>query len=284
MVDLKPSTPAPIKSGAGYLPIGVGLRSQHFAEVIEHPPALDWFELLADNHINSGGKPLYEAQSIAEKFPISLHSVGLSIGSSDPLNKAYMAELKKIADLTNPWIMSDHLCWTSVHGQHAHDLLPLPYTEETVKYASQRIRQIQDYFERPMAIENVSTYLNFKDSTMTEGEFVAAVANEADCYILFDINNVYVSHINNGTDVDDYFKKIPAERIVEIHLAGFEDCGEYLIDAHNNPVHPKVWEMYAQFIQANHYIPTLIEWDNDIPSFEILFNEAKYARSLCQAQ
>ncbi len=266
--------------GADVLPIGLGFRSQHFKEVLQKDPNIDWFEILADNHTCGGGASLYEAQMIAERYPITQHSVGLSIGSTDPLDREYMRKLKELAKLVNPWLMSDHLCWTSVHGQHAHDLLPLPYTEETVKHAASRIREIQDYFECPFAIENVSTYLNFEHSTMTEGEFVANVAIESDCKILFDINNIYVAHYNNGTDIEDYFNKIPVDRIAEIHLAGFEDCDEYLIDAHNNKVHPKVWDLYARFIRENHHIPTLIEWDNDLPDFMTLYKEADYARNI----
>ncbi len=260
--------------------IGIGMRSNHFRQIVEEQPPLAWMELLADNHLQENTRSFKEAEAIAELYPVSLHSVGLSIGSADPLNADYLKALKTLARATNPWLMSDHLCWCAVHGLQSHDLLPLPYTEETAQYVAQRIRLVQDYLEVPFAIENVSTYLNFKDSTLREGEFVSMVAQEADCKILFDINNIYVAYRNNGTDFDQYLRDIDASRVAEIHLAGFEDCGDYVIDAHNNPVHPQVWSLYGQFIQQAGSIPTLIEWDNDIPPLSVILDEADHAREI----
>jgi len=258
---------------------GVGLRSQHLHEIMQTLPPVGWFELLTDNHLVQGGRAKAEAFAIRDHYPVSLHCVNMSLGSTDPLNWDYFKQVKHFADDINPWVISDHLCWTSVHGQYSHELLPLPYNEDTVKHVSERIAQVQDFFGRRIAIENVSTYLNFKQATLSESGFLAAVAEEADCDILFDVNNIYVSHKNTGEDIDTYLKNMPWHRVVEMHLAGFEareiEGQQVLLDTHSKPVYEGVWEIYDQVLKLSGCIPTLIEWDNQIPEWDTLFSEMK---------
>ncbi len=256
---------------------GVGLRSQHLDDIMHTRPDVGWFELLTDNHLVAGGRAKAEVYAIREHYPLSLHCVNMSLGSTDPLNWDYFKQVKNLADDIDPWVISDHLCWTSVHGQYSHELLPLPYNEETVKHVAKRIQQVQDFLQQKIAIENVSTYLNFKNATLSESEFLSAVVEEADCNILFDVNNIYVSHKNTGEDINAYIENTPWNRVVEMHLAGFEtreiNGEEFLLDTHSRPVYDEVWRIYDQVLNQGGIIPTLIEWDSDIPEWPVLYAE-----------
>lgn len=259
---------------------GVGFRAPHAAEILQTRPDLDFFELLTDNHLCDGGYARQQAHLIREHYPVSLHCVGMSLGGADPLDFAYLEKIKALAKELEPMHISDHLCWTSYQSHHAHDLLPLPYTEEAVHHVSRRIRDIQDYLETTLVVENVSSYLEFAASDLDEWEFLAAVAEESGSQILLDLNNIHVSHYNNGTDAGEYIENIPLDRVAEIHLAGFEHKGEYLLDAHNNRVSEPVWQLYRQITKKTASIPTLIEWDNDLPPFATLLGEAGKARDI----
>lgn len=259
---------------------GVGLRAPHVNEILVTQPQLDWFELLADNHISEGGWARRQALEIAARYPVTMHCVGMSIGSSDPINFAYLKKIKTLAAEVKAKLISDHLCWTSLHSHYSHDLLPLPYTEEALNYLTQRILSIQDYLGERIAIENVSAYLTYKHSSIKEVEFINQLAKNADCLILFDVNNVYVNQKNNAQNSYEHVDNIDLNRIAEIHLAGFEDKGHYYLDAHNNLVSKGVWELYERLMQRKNDIPTLIEWDHDIPSFEILYGEAMKAKRI----
>ena len=262
------------------LGVGLGLRAPHVAQILKQRPELDWFELLADNHIVSGGWARQQAIEIAQLYPLTMHCVGMSIGSTDPINFDYLARVKSLATTIKPKMISDHLCWTSWHSQHSHDLLPLPYTEEALAHVVNRITQIQDFLKTHIAIENVSSYLTFKHSTIDEVEFVNAVAKQADCNILFDINNLYVNHVNNDQDMHAYINAIDISRVVELHMAGFDEKENYVLDAHNSKVHKNVWKLYEIFLQRKNDIPTLIEWDHEIPTFDVLYAETIKARAI----
>ena len=262
------------------LGVGVGLRTPHVAHILKEKPSLDWFELLADNHMVTGGWARQQAIEVADIYPVTMHCVGMSIGSVDPIDFGYLEKVKSLAVDVRPKMVSDHLCWTSWQSQYAHDLLPLPYTEEALDHVVNRIDQIQDFLGMRIAIENVSSYLTFQHSCMDEVEFINAVADQADCYILFDINNLYVNFINNGQDRYKYLDAIDVSRIVELHLAGFEQKENYYLDAHNNKVHEDVWGLYGYFLQRKFDVPTLIEWDHDIPVFDVLHSEAMRAKEI----
>lgn len=259
---------------------GVGLRSPHVAEILDTRPELDFFELLTDNHLCDGGYARQQAYLVREHYPVTLHCVGMSLGGTDPLDFAYLDRIKTLARELEPMHISDHLCWTSHRSHHAHDLLPLPYTEEAVRHVSRRIRDIQDYLEAPLVVENVSSYLEFAALSLREWEFLTAVTEESGSQILLDLNNIHVSHCNNGTDAGEYLDNIPLERVAEIHLAGFEPRDGYLLDAHNNEVSEPVWALYRQVAEKTASIPTLIEWDNDLPPFATLLDEAGKARAI----
>ena len=262
--------------------IGVGLRSPHVKEILTKKPDIDFFELLTDNHLAEGGYARQQAHLIREYYPVSLHCVGMSLGGCDPLDFSYLNKIKKLASELKPIFISDHLCWTSFDKQHAHDLLPLPYTNEAINHVSNRIIQIQEILETTLVIENVSSYLTYSCSEMDEWDFLTNVAKQAQCKILLDINNIYVSQFNNDLDANKYLNQIPLDLIAEIHLAGYEDKGKYLLDSHNNKVSLPVWELYKILIERDHSIPTLIEWDNNIPPLSILLSEADKARNLKQ--
>ena len=262
--------------------IGVGFRSPHIKDIISTKPELDFFELLTDNHLAEGGYAREQAFAIREYFPVTMHCVGMSLGGTDEIDFNYLSKVKQLAKQLQPELISDHLCWTSFDKQHAHDLLPLPYTDEVVEHVSNRIRIIQDFLETTLVVENVSSYLSYSFSEMQEWEFLSSVAEYADCQILLDINNIYVSQENNRIDAFEYIRNIPIDRIAEIHLAGFENKKDYLLDAHNNPVSLPVWKLYQFFLKQTHQVPTLVEWDNDLPEFNILLQEAEKARAYQQ--
>ncbi len=276
------------RSNFAPLGFGVGLRRPHYARVVEeHPPdktpPVDWFEVISENFMVEGGRPLEVLEGVRVQYPVVMHGVSLSIGSSDPLNRAYLGALRTLARRFEPAWISDHLCWTGVGGRNLHDLLPLPYTEEIVRHVAGRIREVQDVLGRTMLIENVSSYMAFRASRLTEWEFLSAVAEEADCAILLDLNNIFVSAFNHRFDALRYIDAVPAGRVVQFHLAGHSDHGSYLLDTHDHPIRPEVWALYEHAVRRFGRVPTLIEWDDNIPEFEVLAAAADDARRRCES-
>ena len=263
-----------------YLGHGVGLRTQHFPRVWEGTARVDWFEAVSENFMIRGGRPLAVLEKAREIAPLVLHGVSLSLGSTDPLNDAYLHDLQTLIHRFEPAWVSDHLCWGSVGGHYAHDLLPLPYTEEALTHVVERVRAVQDRLGRQILLENVSSYLTFSHSTMPEWTFLAEVAERADCGILLDVNNVYVSATNHGFNPAEYLTALPAERIGQIHLAGHSDQGTHLLDTHAGPVSAPVWDLYRLALRRYGRVSTLIEWDERIPEFEELCAEAERARAV----
>jgi uncharacterized protein len=255
--------------GLPRLGYGVGLRSQHFSYLLEHEARVDWFEIISENFIDSGGRPRYVLDRLAERYPIVMHGVSLSIGSIDPLNFDYLQRLKKLADDIHPAWVSDHLCWTGVAGINSHDLLPLPLTEESFRHVAARVKTVQEFLERPLILENPSSYVTFTHSTMTEDEFLSELCDETGCGLLLDVNNVYVSSVNHEFDPLAYLERLPANRIVQFHLAGHTNCGSYLLDTHDGPVIDPVWELYRQAAARSSHAATLLEWDARIPDFPV---------------
>lgn len=268
-----------------FLGYGLGLRKEHYKTILEERPKVDWFEVLSENYLVPGGKPLYHLDRVREHYPVVMHGVSLSIGSSGPLNRDYLRDLKALAERIEPRWISDHLCWTGVHGVNAHDLLPLPYTEEALKHVAARIVEVQDILGRRILIENVSSYLTYTQSAMTEWEFLRAVAEQSDCLLLLDINNIYVSARNHQFDPLDYLDGIPVERAQQFHLAGhsYSKNGEIIIDTHDNPVIDEVWELYIQAVRRFGEVSTMIERDDNIPPLDELLLEMGKARVLAEA-
>jgi uncharacterized protein len=259
---------------------GVGLRRDHFDRVTSGPTRVDWFEIISENFMVRGGRPLDVLTKVRRDYPVVMHGVSLSIGSTDPLDLDYLDELKELAARVEPAWVSDHLCWTGVGGHNAHDLLPLPYTEEALRHVVRRVSQVQEHLGRRIAIENVSSYLTYSASAMSEWEFLAAVAEGADCGILFDVNNIHVSAVNHGFDAGAYVDGIPRERVWQFHLAGHSDQGTHLLDTHDHPVADPVWDLYRRAVRRFGAVPTLIEWDGNIPSWDRLEQESLTARRI----
>jgi uncharacterized protein (UPF0276 family) len=263
---------------------GVGLRVPHHAYVLENRPKISWFEALSENYMGieggSGGRPLRFLQQIRQHYPVVLHGVSLSIGSIDPLNEKYLQQLKELVRRVEPAWVSDHLCWTGVDGMNLHDLLPLPYTEEAVRHVAERIARVQDVLGTRILIENLSSYLTFVHSEMTEWEFLREVVLRADCGILLDVNNIYVSSVNHGFDPVTYLDAMPAERIGQIHLAGHSKMGDYLLDTHDHPVCEEVWSLYRRSVEIFGPVSAMIEWDDQIPDFPVLEREMDRARQI----
>ncbi len=265
--------------------VGIGLRAEHYQFVKQEQPSTPWFEVLIDNYLGHGGQIQQHLQDFSEHYPLTFHGVGMSLGSCDPLNKTYLGLLKQAINTYQPALVSDHLCWTGFQNEYLHDLLPMPYTDEAARHVAQRIKQVQDYLNIQILIENVSSYMQYRISDMSEAEFLVYVCELADCHLLLDINNIYVSAFNHGFDAVEYLDLMPAKRIKEIHLAGFEDQGGYLLDTHGEKIHPPVWELYREAIKRFGVQPTLIEWDNNLPKFYVLQQEAhKAERILNDAQ
>ncbi len=262
------------------LGFGLGLRTVHYETILATRPHVDWFEALSENYMVPGGKPLYYLDRIRADYPVVMHGVSMSIGSADPLDLDYLKELKALADRVEPVWMSDHLCWTGIVRRNMHDLLPLPYTREAVEHVAGRISQVQEYLGRRILIENVSSYVNFEQSEMTEWEFLREISERADCLLLFDVNNVYVSGFNHGFDPHEYIDALPRERIQQIHVAGHSNCGTHIIDTHDAPVIDEVWKLYSYAIEAFGPIATMIERDDHIPELEVLVAELEQARAL----
>ncbi|CAM3447143.1 Protein of uncharacterised function (DUF692) [Legionella oakridgensis] len=266
-----------------FLGFGLGLRPDYYEEILTQKPKLDWFEILTENYLVPGGKPLYYLDQIRAHYPIVMHGVSLSLGSSDPLDRDYLQQLKNLASRVEPVWISDHLCWTGVNGVNAHDLLPIPYTHQAVNHIVSRIHQVQEFLGRPILIENVSSYLTYKQSEMTEWEFILEIVKKADCYILLDVNNVYVSSINHQFNPMDYIFSMPAERVAQIHLAGHSNQGHYIIDTHDAPVIQPVWDLYAATLQRLGPVSTMIERDDNMPPLIDLLAEIKHAQEIAES-
>lgn len=261
-----------------FLGFGVGLRRPHYALVCETRPRVDWFEIVSENFMLPGGNPPRVLEAVRRDYPIAMHGVSMSLGSTDPLNRDYLRDLAALARRFEPAWISDHLCWTGIGGRNLHDLLPLPYTEEIVAHAAERIRDAQDILGRRILIENVSTYMTFTQSTMPEWEFLSAAADEADCGILLDINNIFVNAFNHGFDPRLYIDSVPVERVMQLHLAGHQDHGRYLLDTHDHPVRAEVWNLYERAARRFPAASPSIEWDDNIPEFAVLEAAAAEAR------
>ena len=261
------------------LGLGVGLRTVHYPHILEKKPEVDFFEILSENYMNTGGRPSWVLDQVAERYPIVMHGVSMSIGSVDPLNFDHLTKLKKLAARTRALWVSDHLCWTGVSGRNTHDLLPMPLSEEALRHVIARVKTVSDFLERPLILENASTYAEFASSSMTEWDFFARLMDEADCGMLLDVNNVYVSSYNHGFDPIAYLDAVPTERVVQYHLAGHTNKGTHIIDTHNDYVIDEVWKLYAHSVKRTGNISTLLEWDADIPAFEVVHAEALKARA-----
>lgn len=272
--------PTTLAGRPGPIPVqaGIGLRAPHYREMLERRPSIGWLEVHSENYFGDGGVPLYYLEQLRAHYPLSLHGVGLSLGSTDPLNTAHLDSLKALIARFEPGLVSEHLSWSSVGGRYLNDLLPLPYTEEALSHVSQRIARAQDYLGRQLLAENVSSYLQYEESQLPEWEFLGEVAVRSGCGILLDVNNVFVSAANHGFDAHAYLRAMPADAIGEIHLAGFSinrfDDGEILIDTHGARVAREVWALYSEAMGLYGPIPTLIEWDTDVPPLSVLLDEA----------
>lgn len=263
-----------------YLGFGLGLRTEHYQDVVDGLPKVDWFEVITENYIIPGGRPLDFLYRIHEHYPMVMHGVSMSIGSTDDLDWKYLKLVKKLSDrLDVPWF-SDHLCWTGMNGKNMHDLLPLPYTDEAIKHVASRIRQVMEFIERPMIIENLSSYVTYKSSQMNEWEFYNAVVEEADCGMLLDINNIYVSSFNHEFDPLEYLNSVPVERVYQFHLAGHSHYGEIIIDTHDHPVIEEVWDLYAHAVKRFGHVSTMIERDDNIPPLADVLEELDHARRI----
>ena len=265
-----------------YLGFGLGLRPQHYAEILDGEPEIDWFEILSENYSVRGGQPLRMLDRIRERYPVVMHGVSLSIASTAPLDMDYLGQLKALADRVNPRWISDHLCWTGVHGVNLHDLLPVPHTEEALDHVCDRIARVQDYLGRRIAIENVSSYIEYACSEMSEWEFVAEMARRADCWLLLDVNNVFVSGENHAFDGSRFIDAIPVERVVQFHLAGHSEGNGHLIDTHDQPVCDAVFELYGEALRRFGPVSTMIERDDNIPPLADLLAELDRARAIAR--
>jgi uncharacterized protein len=265
------------------LGIGVGLRTVHFGVILGEKPKIDWFEVLSENFMETGGRPMWVLDQVAERYPVALHGVSMGIGNTDPLNMRHLTQLKALADRTKAHWVSDHLCWTGILGRNTHDLLPMPLTEAALAHTTTRVKEVSEILERPLVLENPSTYVEFKDSSMPEWEFLARLSEDADCGLLLDVNNVYVSSYNHGFDPNAYVDAIPADRVVQYHLAGHTNKGTHIIDTHNDHAIPAVWSLYERAVKRTGLVATLYEWDEDIPEFEVLHAEAMKAKAFRDA-
>jgi uncharacterized protein (UPF0276 family) len=259
---------------------GIGLRAEHYAEVLETNPPVDWFEVISDNFMVPGGNPRRVLRAVRERWPVVLHGVSLSLGSADPLDARYLDALAALAREIEPAIVSDHLCWSSHGGAYAHDLLPLPFTEEALVHVAERVLRVQDHLQRQILVENVSSYVAFTQSTMTEWQFLAALAARTDCGLLLDANNVFVSAHNHGFDARAFIDAIPVGRVGQFHLAGHSRLGELLLDTHDQPVRDEVWELYRHAVTRFGAVPTLIEWDDKLPPLGRVVEESLRAKAV----
>lgn len=286
MSKRKPELPR-LGADAAEMAIGVGLRAAHYEHILAQRPSVAWFEVLSDNYLHTRGRPLAYVDRIAERYPVVLHGVGLSIGSVDPLDRGYLGELRTLRDRVRACWVSDHIAWTGVSGRHGHDLYPLPFTEECLRHVARRVCQVQDYLEAPLVLENPSTYLEFAGSTLSEPEFIAALLEETGAGLLLDVNNVYVNATNHGFDASAYLRRLPLDRVVQLHVAGHgegaaSDAGgrevTQLIDTHAAPVAPAVWALFEEAVRLGARAPVLLEWDAELPPFQVVHGEALLAR------
>ena len=273
-------TPVANHWGLPNLGYGVGLRTVHFSHVLQEHPPVDWFEIISENFLNTGGRVMHVLDQVAERYPIAMHGVSMSIGSTDPLDVPYLKKLKELSERINARWVSDHICWTGVAHRNMHDLLPVPYNQEVVDHMVARIKQAQDIMERPLMFENPSTYVEFTISDMTEWDFIREVCDQSGCGLLLDANNIYVSCFNHGWDADEYLAGIPHDRVTQYHLAGHTNRGTHIIDTHDNYVIDEVWQIYRKCIQRSGGRATLLEWDDNIPEFDIVHAESLKARDL----
>lgn len=264
-------------AGLGF---GLGLRTDHYDAILDARPQVDWFEALSENYLVPGGKPLYYLDRIRNDYPVVLHGVSLSIGSTDALDHDYLQALKQLAQRVEPAWISDHLCWTGVAGKNLHDLLPIPYTGQALEHVASRVREVQDFLGRQILLENVSSYVTFRSSEMSEWEFLSEIARRADCHILLDVNNIYVSAFNHGFDALDFLNGIPVDRVRQFHLAGHSHCGTHIIDTHDAAIVDPVWELYAAAVRRFGNVATMIERDDHIPPLPDLVNELDLARAI----
>jgi uncharacterized protein (UPF0276 family) len=265
------------------LGFGLGLRPVYYKDLLEIRPNVDWLEIITENYLVPGGRPVAMLERIRADYPIVMHGVSMSLASTDPLDFDYLKALKKLADRIEPRWISDHLCWTGVHGVNMHDLLPVPYTFEALQHVVDRISRVQDFLGRRIAIENASTYVTFHESEMDEWTFVREMAERADCWLLVDVNNIYVSAFNHGFDERQFVDSIPAERVVQLHLAGHSDAATHKIDTHDQPICADVWKLYEQVCRQFGEVSTMIERDDNFPPFHELVAELERARSVYAA-
>ena len=259
---------------------GVGLRREHHEVVLEERPSVPWFEVISENFMVEGGRPLHVLERVRRDYPVAMHGVSMSIGSRDPVDPVHLVGLKRLVERFEPAIVSDHLCWTGLGGHNSHDLLPLPFTEEAVETAAAKIRQVQDTLGRQILVENISTYLEFDGSTMAEHEFITAVAERADCGILLDVNNVYVNARNHAIDPIAFLEGVPRDRVKQFHLAGHEDHGDYVLDTHDHPIPADVWRLYERAVERFGPVSTLIERDANVPALPVLMEEMRAAQAI----
>jgi len=263
-----------------YLGFGLGLRTDHYEAILDQRPSVDWFEVLTENYLVPGGKPLYYLDRIREHYPLVMHGVSLSIGGTDPLNRDYLGQVRALAARIEPRWVSDHLCWTGTDGVNLHDLMPMPYTEEAIGHVVERVAQVQDFLGRRILLENVSSYVSYCQSAMSEWEFLTEIATRADCLILLDVNNIYVSGFNHGFDPQTYLEHIPVDRVWQFHLAGHTNNERYIVDTHDHPVIEPVWALYAQAVRRFGFVSTMIERDDNIPELAELLAELDHARKI----
>lgn len=273
----KPASHTPRPQPLGF---GLGLRPQHYSDILEGEPDVDWFEVISENYMVPGGQPLRMLDAIAERYPVVMHGVSLSIASTAPFNEDYLDALVTLAQRIKPKWISDHLCWTGVHGINLHDLLPFPYTREALDHVIARIAHVQERLGRPLCLENVSTYVSFNESEMTEWDFISEMTRRTGCWLLFDVNNVFVSATNHGYDPMRFLDGIPADRVIQFHLAGHSDLGTHVIDTHDAPVRSEVWDLYAAALNRFGPVSTMIERDDNIPPLAELVGELNTARAL----
>ena len=261
---------------------GLGLRTQHYNDFLAEPQSVEWLEVISDNYMVDGGKPLAILDRIRADYPIAMHGVSMSIGAIDGLDKNYLSKLKTLEQRIDPMWVSDHLCWTGAHGRNIHDLLPLPFTREALLVIKRNVEQAQEVLQRPLVLENVSSYLEFKSSEMTEWEFLTEICQATGCQLLLDINNIYVSAFNHGFRPAQFIEGVPKKSVVQFHLAGHENNGDHLVDTHDHPVCQDVWDLYKQALEHFQFIPTMIERDDNIPPLDELLSEVDMARMIAE--
>lgn len=266
-----------------FLGFGLGLRAPHFKTILETKPSVDWFEIISEDYMIPGGNPRYYLEKIRQDYPIVMHGVSMSLGSTDPLDKNYLQQLKALIDWVKPAWVSDHICWSGFNHIQMHDLLPLPYTEEAARHLASRIREVQDFLGQQILVENISSYADYKQSEMTEYEFITSVVTQADCLILLDVNNIYVNHYNHGIDPLAFLAGVPADRVQQIHLAGHQNYETHVVDTHDHPIIDPVWDLYARAVETFGAVSTMIERDDHIPPLEELLIELNQARGIAES-